>query len=73
METAEAVAASGDRQQAVLVALAAAEAAAEAGTVAPEKLAELQRRSRDAAAANDPSAEDAVLRLAHNLVAESTE
>ena len=73
METAEAVAATGDRQQAVLVALAAAEAAAMVGTVAPERLAELQRRSRDTAVGNDPSAEDDVLRLAHQLVAESSD
>jgi MFS family permease len=72
METANAVAARGDRQQAVLVALAAAEAAAMVGTVAPERLAELQRRSRDTAVSNDSSAEDAVLRLARNLVAEAT-
>jgi hypothetical protein len=71
--TAEAVAARGDRQQAVLIALAAAEAAATVGTVDPERLAELQRRSHEAAGGNDPSLEDAVLRLAHNLVAESSD
>jgi hypothetical protein len=71
--TAEAVAARGDRQQAVLIALAAAEAAATVGTVASERLAELQQRSHEAAIGNDPSLEDAVLRLAHNLVAESSD
>lgn len=73
METAEAIAARGDRQQAVLVALAAAEAAAVVGTVAPESLAELKRQSREAAVSNDPSAEDAALRLAHDLVTESSD
>ena len=72
LETAEAVAASGDRQQAVLVALAAAEAAAMVGKVAPARLAELQSRCHDAAVSNDPSAEDAVLRLARDLVAETS-
>jgi hypothetical protein len=71
METANAVASSGDRQQAVLVALAAAEAAAMVGNVSPERLAELQQRSRETAISNDPVAEDAVLRLARDLVAEA--
>lgn len=73
METAEALAARGDRQQAVLVALAAVESAALVGTVAPKKLAEVQRRSRDAAIGNDPSEEDAVLRLSYRLVTESSD
>lgn len=73
METAEAVAARGDRQQAVLVALAAAEAAAMVGHVSTERLVELKRRSREAAIRNEPSIEDDVLRLAHDLVAESTD
>ncbi len=72
MATAEVIAARGDRQQAVIVAVAAAEAAAIVGTVASEKLAGLQERSREAAMGNDPSLEDAVLRLAHDLVAESS-
>lgn len=71
MDTAEAVAERGDSQQAALVALAAAEAAAMAGTVAPEQVAELQRRCRDVAARSDPAAEEAILRLAHDVVAES--
>lgn len=73
METAEAVAARGDRQQAVLVALAAGEAAAMVGTVAPERLAELKRLSRDATMGHNQSAENDVLRLAHDLVAESSD
>ncbi|MDH3678483.1 MAG: hypothetical protein OEV40_00910 [Acidimicrobiia bacterium] len=73
LETAEAVAARGDRQQAVLVALAAAEAAAIVGKVPSERLGELQRRGREAAIGNEPSVEDDVLRLAHDLVAESSD
>lgn len=73
METAEAVAERGDRQQAVLVALAAVEAAAMTGSVAPVQLMELQRRCRDAAVDLDPSAEEAVMRMAHDLIAESSE
>lgn len=73
LETAEAIAARGDRQQAVLVALAAADAAAMVGEVAPDRLAEFERQGRDAAVSNDPSAGDAVLRLARNLVAESSD
>ncbi len=73
MATAETLAARGDRQQAMLVALSAAEAAAVVGTVAPERLVELQQRSRDAVFGDDPSDAKAVLRLAHNLVAESSE
>lgn len=72
LETAEAIAARGDRQQAVLVAMAAADAAAMVGAVTPDSLAEFERRGRDAAISNDPSAEDAVLRLARDLVAESS-
>lgn len=71
LDTAQVVAARGDRQQAVLVALAAVEAAAMVGTVPPESLAELKQRTRDAAVSNDPSDEDAVLRLAHDVIAEA--
>ncbi len=55
LETAEAVAARGDRQQAVLVALAAADAASMVGSVPAESLAVLQRRGREAATDRDPS------------------
>lgn len=72
IETAQAVDARGDRQQAVLIAVAAAEAGAMVGTVTPESLAKLQRQSREAAVSNDPAAEDAVLRLARDLVAEAS-
>jgi hypothetical protein len=71
LETAEAVAARGDRQQAVLVALAAADAAAMVGSVPAEQLAVLQRRGRQAATDHNPSLEDEVLQLAHQLVTES--
>ncbi len=71
LETAETVAARGDRQQAVLVALAAADAAAIVGTVPPDRLASIQRRGRLAATENDPEVEDEVLRLVHDLVTES--
>ncbi|MGB5758223.1 MAG: MFS transporter [Acidimicrobiales bacterium] len=72
LATAEAVAAQGDRQQAVLVALAAAEAAAMAGTVTDEQLDDLKKRSRQAAVDNDPAVEEDVLRLAYELVTESS-
>ncbi len=72
METAEAVAAKGDRQQAVLVALAAVEAAAAVGDVCDERLGELRRWSRIAALENDTAVEDNLLRVAHDLVSEST-
>lgn len=72
LETAEAVAARGDRQQAVLVALAAADAAALVGSVPPDRLATLQRRGREAATENDPEIEDEVLRMAHDLVTEAS-
>ncbi len=71
LETAEAVASRGDRQQAVLVAVAAVEAAATVGDVASDRLEELKEQSLRAAVDNDPELEDEVLRLAHDLVAES--
>jgi hypothetical protein len=71
LETAEAVAARGDRQQAVLVALAAADAAAMVGSVPADQLAVLQRRGKEAATDRDPTVEDEVLQLAHQLVTES--
>jgi len=71
LETAEAVASRGDRQQAVLVAVAAVEAAATVGDVPGDRLEELKKRSLRAAVDNDPELEDEVLRLAHDLVAES--
>lgn len=71
LETAETVAARGDRQQAVLVALAAADAAALVGSVPAEQLAALRRMGQRAATDNDPTTEDEVLRLAHDLVTEA--
>ena len=71
LETAEAVSARGDRQQAVLVALAAADAAAMIGTVPAEQMATLQSWGRAAANENDQAAEAEVLRMAHDLVTES--
>ncbi|MGI9596257.1 MAG: hypothetical protein ACR2QK_08860, partial [Acidimicrobiales bacterium] len=72
LETADSVAARGDRQQAVLVALAAVEAAAISGSIAEDRLTELHKRSRDVTAADDDAAESEILRLAHDLVVEST-
>ena len=72
LETAEAVASRGDRQQAVLVAVAAVEAAAMVGDVTSDRLQELKDQSRRAAIDNDRELEDGVLRLANDLVAEST-
>lgn len=71
LETAEAMAARGDRQQAVLVALAAADAARLAGHLSSAELLDLQRRCERAAIDNDPAAEDEALRLAHQLITES--
>lgn len=73
LDTAKTVAARGDRQQAVLVALAAAEAAAMVKTVAPERLAELRQRSRAAAISNDPDDEDDVLDLAQTVIVEASD
>lgn len=72
LDTAEAVASRGDCQQAVLVAVAAVEAAALVGEVPTGRMEELKEQSRRAAIANDRELEDRVLRLAHDLVAEST-
>ncbi len=72
LATAETLAAQGDRQQATLVALAAVEAAAMVGTVADDRLRLVKQRGREAAMDNDPAVEDEVLRLAHELVTEST-
>ncbi len=68
LETAEAVAARGDRQQAMLVAIAAVEAAAGTGSIEPIELTEFQRIGRSAAAENDPDTEAETLRLAHELL-----
>jgi MFS family permease len=71
METAETVAARGDRQQAVLVAVAAVEAAAISGLVSPDELANIQVLGRRAAHDNDPASEDNIVQLAHQLVTEA--
>jgi len=68
LETAEAIAARGDRQQAVVVALAAVEAAAVTGQVAPETLDDVRRRCRDAAVRNDPGEEEQLLQFVHELI-----
>jgi MFS family permease len=70
LETAEAVAARGDRQQAVLVALAAADAAALVVDLPVGDLESLRECGRKAAAEHSPSAEDEVLRRARQLVTE---
>lgn len=70
LETAEAVAARGDRQQAVVVALAAVEAATVTGQTAPETLADVRRQCHDAAVTNDPAAEEQLLRLVREIIAE---
>jgi len=71
LETAEAVAAQGDRQQAVLVALAAADAAAMDHDVPIEQVLQLRKRGLDATLRNDPELEAEVIRQAHELVTES--
>ena len=70
LETAEALAARGDRQQAVFVAIAAAESATPSGAPATPELANLREIGRAAADQDEHHAEEA-LRLAHQLVAEA--
>jgi len=71
LETAEAVAAQGDRQQAVLVALAAADAACMDHGVCTERVKALRQRGLDATNRNDPDLEAEVMRELHALVTES--
>lgn len=73
LETAEAVAAQGDRQQAVLVALAAADAASMDHDVPVDVVRSLRERGLEATSRNDPVLETEVIRLVHELVTESTE
>jgi len=68
LETAEAVAARADRQQAMVVALAAVEAATVAGHATPATLEEVRRRCHDVAARNDLGAEDQLLRFIRTLI-----
>lgn len=68
LETAEAVAAQGDRQQAVLVALAAADALATIEAIPTEDIANLRRRAIEASATNNLIVEDEVIREVHELV-----
>ncbi len=71
LETAEAVAAQGDRQQAVLVALAAADVAAVDHDLDSEQVRCLRERGLAASSLNDPDLEAKVLREAHELVTEA--
>ncbi len=78
LETAEAIAARGDRQQAVLLAVAAVEAAALTGNVPADRLDDLQCRARAAALDDTPGTdgnrpEDELIALAHELVTVSLE
>jgi hypothetical protein len=70
LETAEALAAGGDRQQAVFVAVAAADFVTPSNTPATPDLADLREIGRTAVDKGEPRAEEA-LRLAHQLVAEA--
>ena len=70
LETAEALAARGDRQQAVFVAVAAAESVTPNGAPATSELTDLREVGRAAAGQDEHHAEEA-LRLAHQLVAEA--
>ncbi len=54
-----------------LVAVAAVEAAATVGDVPHDRLEALKEQSLRAAVDNDPELQDEVLRLAHDMVAES--
>ena len=68
LETAEAVAAQGDRQQAVLVALAAADSLATIEAIPAQEIANLRRRAIEASATNNRDVEDEVIREVHELV-----
>lgn len=68
LETAEAVAAQGDRQQAVLVALAAADALATIEALPTDEIASLRRRAIEASASNNQEVEDQLIREVHELV-----
>ncbi len=71
LETAEAVAARGDRQQAVLVALAAVEMAAVDYDIDDEKVRGLREQGLAATARNDAEQEAEILRLVHQLVTDA--
>jgi MFS family permease len=71
LETAEALAARGDRQQAVFVAVAAADAVTLVGAPPKPELARLRELGRVAATDQDEHAAEDALRLAHQLVAEA--
>ncbi len=71
LETAEALAARGDRQQAVFVAVAAADAVTVAGEAMKQQLADLRELGRVAATYHDDQTAAEALRLAHQLVAEA--
>ena len=71
LETAEALAARGDRQQAVFVAVAAADAVTLVGAPVKQELADLRDLGRAAAVEQDEHAAEEALRLAHQLVAEA--
>lgn len=71
LETAEALAARGDRQQAVFVAVAAADTVTVIGTEVKPELADLRELGRVAATDQGEHAADEALRLAHQLVADA--
>jgi MFS family permease len=71
LETAEALAARGDRQQAVFVAVAAADTVTLVGAPVNPELADLRELGRVAATDQDEHAAEKALRLAHQLVAEA--
>lgn len=71
LETAEALAARGDRQQAVLVAVAAAEAVTLVGAAVKPELAAIRALGRVAATDHDQHAAEEALQLAHQLVADA--
>lgn len=71
LETAEALAARGDRQQALVVALAAADMVTPKGSVVPSELANLRDLCWLAATSHSEQAAADALRLAHQLVADA--
>lgn len=71
LETAEALAARGDREQAALVAVAAADAVAVLGSGVGPGVEQVRRLAEAAVNRDDVVAADQALRLAHELVAEA--
>jgi hypothetical protein len=71
LETAEALAARGDRQQAVIIATAAADLVSPVGEGVMPQLADLRELGVLAASDHNEGAAEEALRIAHQLVADA--